>query len=276
MVLIGVGYRHEVAQHIKKCIPPIEILEVTVDHYIFGGREQRAAIRSLNSLCPIVVHGVGLSLGTAVTPDRDYLRSVREVLELTGTPWYSEHLAFTKVPGLDLAQLQPLPRTPEVLDVVCENVAVVQDHLDRPFVLENITYYYNYPDSVLSELEFLTEVHRRTGAFLLIDLENIHINALNHGYDPFEFIRGLPPASVKGVHVAGGGRQGEVYIDSHDHPVPPRVFKLLALLLTIQQPDAIILERDQALEDFGEVICDVEKLRQVRQGGSICGETDTA
>jgi uncharacterized protein (UPF0276 family) len=265
MAAIGVGYRYGVTQYIRQHIPPIEVLELTVDHYIFGDREQRDGIMSLMELCPVVAHGVGLSLGTAQPPDRLYLRSVREVLDVIRAPWHSEHLAFTKVPGLDLAQLLPLPRTREVLDVVCDNVAAVQEELARPLVLENITYYFQYPDSTLTELEFLTEVHRRTGAFLLIDLENVHINAMNHGYDPFEFIRGLPAGSVKGVHVAGGRREGSVYIDSHDQPLPERVFDLVALLLATQQPASVILERDQALEGYSEVIVDVENLKRVRE-----------
>jgi uncharacterized protein (UPF0276 family) len=264
MPAAGLGYRHEVWRSILRNIPPIEVLELTVDHYLWGGAEVRRAVESLRERCAFVAHGIGLSLGSASPPDRAYLKAVREVLDLIEAPWHSEHLAFTKVGDIDVAQLQPLPRTTAALQVVCENIGMAQDYLQRPLVLENITYYYSHPNSSMAEDEFLCEVHRRTGAFLLIDLENLYINSTNHDYDPNDFLRALPKNTVKSVHLAGGGRLGRLFIDSHDHPVPGPVFQLLRELLRTQEPDSLIVERDENLEQFDEVLQDIETLRTVR------------
>ena len=194
MPLVGVGYRHEAGPLIRRNIPPVEAVEVTVDHCINGIRTQREELEELPDLCPVFLHGVGLSLGTALPPDPEYLDQVREVARRLRVPWYSEHLAFTKVPGLDLAQLLPLPRTEEVLQIVCEHVDVVQERVGLALLLENISYYFEYPESELGEVEFLIEVCRRTGAGILLDLENLRINSINHGFDPLAFLAGLPCA----------------------------------------------------------------------------------
>ncbi len=264
MPLVGVGFRHEVGGLIRRNIPPIEALEVTVDHCIKGTRSQRAALEQLPELCPVFLHGVGLSLGTAVPPDPEYLDEVREAAGRLRVPWYSEHLAFTKVPGLDLAQLLPLPRTPEVLEMVCEHVQVVQDRVGLPLLLENITYYFEYPESELGEAEFLVEVCLRTGAGILLDLENLRINAQNHGFDPLGFLGRLAAGSVRAVHLAGGCKDGGLAIDSHDHRVPPATLRLLEAVLEQHSPDSIIVERDQGFSTFEEVLTDVETIRNIR------------
>jgi len=264
MPLVGVGYRHEAGALIQRSVPPIEAVEITVDHCIKGTRAQREALEALPDLCPVFLHGVGLSLGTAVEPDREYLDQVRDHARRLRVPWYSEHLAFTKVPGLDLAQLLPLPRTREVLEIVCEHVEVVQERVGLPLLLENISYYFEFPDHQLDEAEFLVEACRRTGAGILLDVENLRINSINFGFDPLAFIARLPPRSVRALHLAGGCRDGELAIDTHDHPVPPATLRLLEAALAAHQPDVLIVERDQGFSTFEETLTDVEAIKQIR------------
>src|SRR5215831_3111579 len=260
---IGMGLRSEAREATLQHLSELDVLEVTVDHYIFGSPHLRLAIQVLSRQIPLVAHGVGLSIGTALPPDRRYLDAVTQVVELIGSPWYSEHLAFTKVPGRDLAQLLPLPRTRAVAEIVAANVNAVRKHVGVPMALENITYYFEYPESELSELEFIELCCRESGAYVLLDVENLYINSCNHGYDPFRFIDALPEGLVKGIHVAGGIAHGELMIDSHDRPIPNAVLQLLRHVLQHQTPDAIILERDQRLEVFDEVLADVRQLRGV-------------
>ena len=264
MPLVGVGYRHEAGPLIRRNIPPVEAVEVTVDHCIKGIRTQREELEELPDLCPVFLHGVGLSLGTALPPDPDYLDHVREVARRLRVPWYSEHLAFTKVPGLDLAQLLPLPRTEEVLQIVCEHVDVVQERVGLALLLENISYYFEYAESELGEVEFLIEVCRRTGAGILLDLENLRINSINHGFDPLAFLAGLPPRSVRALHLAGGCSDGGLAIDSHDQRVPAATLGLLKEILAHHEPDVIIVERDQGFSTFEEALADVEAVRHIR------------
>ena len=260
------GYRHEAGPLIRRNIPPVEAVEITVDHCITGIRAQREALEELPDLCPVFLHGVGLSIGTALPPDSRYLDQVRKFAGRLRAPWYSEHLAFTKVPGLDLAQLLPLPRTEEALQVVCENVGLVQERTGLALLLENVAYYYEYPESEIGEAEFLIEVCRRTGAGILLDLENLRINSINHGFAPIEFLAKLPPRSVRALHLAGGCSEGALAVDSHDHPVPSATLGLLEEALARQEPEVIIVERDQGFAKFEEAIADVEAITRIRNG----------
>jgi uncharacterized protein len=264
MTLIGVGYRSEVGTIIRESMPPIEALEITVDHCIRATLDHRRKFRRLPELCPLYLHGVGLSLGTAQRPDSDYLTDVKQWAQWLGVPWYSEHLAFTKVPGLDHAQLLPLPRTEDTLRIVCDNIQIVQDRVGLPLVLENISYYFDYADSEVLEADFLADVCNRTGAGILLDVENLRINSSNHGFDPLAFLAALPPRAVRAIHLAGGCDRHDLAIDTHDRQVSRATLALLAEALRRHEPDVIVVERDQAFEGFGEVIADVERARRIR------------
>jgi uncharacterized protein (UPF0276 family) len=259
--MVGVAFRPEASETIVEHLHEFEVLEVMVDHYIAGGPRMREQIHQLSREVPIVGHGVGLSLGTAVPPDPRYLDEVARVLELMSARSHSEHLAFTKVPGRDFSQLLPLPRIMSAAECVLENIASVRRHIGIPFGVENITYYYEYSESSFSELEFLKLICRESGAFLLLDLENVYLNSCNLDYDPVAFIDAIPPGLVKAVHVAGGTTLGDLMLDSHDQPIPERVLALLRHLLSIQAPETIILERDDRLDCFNEILADVRRTK---------------
>ena len=258
---VGIGFRPESYASIVKHLSEFAVLEIMVDHYIGGGLRVRERILELSRIMPVVGHGVGLSLGTAEEPDSRYLDRVAEVIDIIGAPWHSEHLAFTKVPGRDLAQLLPLPRTYKSAECVIRNIEVVRRYLTVPFALENIVYYFEYRDSEMTELEFIQFICRESGTSLLLDVENVYINSTNYNYDPYAFIDSLPPNLVKGIHVAGGTRHGHLMLDSHDQPVPDAVLELLNHVLKKQAPETVILERDERLEFFDEVLPDVRRLK---------------
>lgn len=260
---VGIGFRPEAFDDTIRHIDEFERLEVIVDHYIAGGFRLREQIVDLSRRVPVVGHGVCLSLATAVLPDGAYLDQVAEALEVIGAPWHSEHLAFTKVPGRDPAELLPVPRTREVADVILRNLEVVHQHINTPFAIENISYYFEYPGSEMSEPEFLELICREGNCSLLLDVENLYLNSCNHSYDPYAYIDALPAGLVKGVHVAGGIKLDRLMLDSHNKPVPEEVFTLLAYLLGRQSPETIILERDDDLDHFEEILADVQRLKSV-------------
>lgn len=260
---VGVGFRAEAAEAIFESISEFDVLEIMVDHYFGGGPRLRTLIDRACHRVPVVGHGVGLSIGTALTPDPAYLSEIARVLDCIRAPWYSEHLAFTKVPGRDAAQLLPLPRTRAVAEIIVSNLAVVRRHISIPIALENITYYFDYPQSEMSERDFLELVCRESGCGLLLDVENLYLNARNHGYDPYEFIATLPRGLVKGVHLAGGESEGDLLVDTHDQPVPSEALDLLGHVLRHQSPETIIIERDTNLEPFESVVEDVRRARAV-------------
>jgi len=157
---VGVAFRPEAIEGTLENIREFQALEVMVDHYLAGGMQLRNHIIDISRQVPVVGHGVCLSLGTAISPDECYLDMVAETLEIIGAAWHSEHLAFTKVPGRDLAELLPLPRTRAVADVILRNLEVVHKHIKVPLALENISYYFEYPSAEFSEREFLELICR--------------------------------------------------------------------------------------------------------------------
>jgi uncharacterized protein len=260
---IGIGFRPEALDWIAESLNLVDVVEVTAEHYIYGNRRVRAAIAALPHRVAIVAHGVTLSLGTAVEPDRSFLREVAAFLRVVRAPWYSEHLAFTKTPSRDLSLLLPLVRTDEMIEVFLENLAVVREELRVPMLLENVAYYYEYPDSSMSEFDFLLKTLTKGDCSLLLDVENLRINATNHGYDALAVLRALPKGIVRAVHVAGGAILNGMQVDSHDRPISDETLGLLKELLHLQRPGTIIVERDQGFEDMQEVLDDVRRLRHV-------------
>src|SRR5262245_47242857 len=201
---IGIGYRSAIAGWTRDHLDASDVLEVTVDHCIAGSAAARAAIFDLVGRIPLTAHGVGLSIGTDVPLDPAYLDDVAAVVDRLQAPAYSEHLAFTRVPGRDLANLLPLPKTEAVAEAVIDKVRAVRARIPVPFLLENITYMFEWPDSKMSDAEFLNLICRETGAGLLLDVENVFLNAANHGFDPCRFLDDLSSGLVQEVHMAGG------------------------------------------------------------------------
>lgn len=265
--IIGLGYRSAIAEWTRANLKHFDVLEITVDHCIHGSAAQRAQIFDLVGRIPLNAHGVGLSIGTDVALDLAYLDQVAAIVERLEAPAYSEHLAFTRVPGRDLANLLPLPKTEAVAESIIAKVRAVQSRIPVPFLLENITYMFEWPDSRLSDAEFLNLICRETGAGLLLDIENVYLNAQNHGFDARAFIDDVAPGLVREIHMAGGitvsdsevGRP--ILADSHSHPISEAALDLLDYALARHAPRTIILERDDRLDEGEEILNDVARIR---------------
>jgi uncharacterized protein (UPF0276 family) len=264
---IGLGYRTAIGGWTRENLDRFDVLEITVDHCLYGGESLQSEIFDLVGRIPLTAHGVGLSIGTDVPLDLAYLDQVAAVVDRLKAPAYSEHLAFTRVPGRDLANLLPLPKTEAVAESIIGKVRIVQARIPVPFLLENITYMFEWPDSNLSDAEFLKLICRESGAGLLLDIENLYLNAYNHGFDGYEFLESLPEGIVKEVHVAGGVTVREDFLarpfraDSHSHPIPDGALDLLDHMLERQAPAVIILERDERLDAVEEILDDVARIR---------------
>ena len=265
--MVGIGYRTALARWTRANLPQFDVLEITVDHCIHGSSAQRAEIFDLVGRIPLNAHGVGLSIGTDTPLELAYLDRVVEIIERLGAPNYSEHLAFTRVPGLDLANLLPLPKTEAVAEMVIAKVRAVQARVPVPFLLENISYVFDWPDSKVSDAEFLNLICRETGAGLLLDIENLYLNASNHNFDAGTFLDDLSAGLVREVHMAGGvsvpdsGLPKPFLADSHSHPMPPETLELLDCVLARHAPASIILERDERLDAVDEILDDIARIR---------------
>jgi uncharacterized protein len=264
---VGIGYRAAIDGWTRAHLDRFDVLEITVDHCIEGGAPQQSAIYDLVDKIPLTAHGVGLSIGTDAPLDPAYLDQVATVIERLGAHAYSEHLAFTRVPGRDLGNLLPLPRIMSVAETVIAKVRTVQARIPVPFLIENISYLFEWPDQEMSDAQFMTLICRETGAGLLLDIENLYLNASNHGVDPYDFLDALPRGLVEEVHLAGGIAVNEeasglpVLVDSHSHPVPEAALNLLDRVLLRQTPSTIVLERDERLDAVDEILDDVARIR---------------
>jgi uncharacterized protein (UPF0276 family) len=273
-IAAGLGYRSAIADWTRDNLDAFDVLEVTVDHCIHGDRAQQNEIFDFVDRIPLNAHGVGLSIGTDVPLDLAYLDQVAGIVERLKAPTYSEHLAFTRVPGRDLANLLPLPKTEEVAASIVAKVRTIRLRVPVPFLLENISYAFEWPDSKLSDAEFLNLICRESGAGILLDIENLYLNAANHSFDPYAFIDGLSPGLVREVHMAGGisvpddSLPRPFLADSHSHPIPEETLDLLDYALARHAPSTIVLERDDRFDAVEEILRDVARIRACVNRGS--------
>jgi uncharacterized protein (UPF0276 family) len=264
---VGIAYRAAIGQWTLDHLGDFDVLEITVDHCIHEGCEVRSAIYDLVGRVPLTAHGIGLSIGTDAPLDEGYLDQVAEIIERLKAPAYSEHLAFNRVPGQDLGRLLPVPKTEAVAAAIITKVRRIQSRVPVPFLIENVAYLFDWPDSTLSDADFLNLICGETQAGLLLDLENLLLNFRNHGFDPYAFLDSLTAGVVKEVHLAGSATVDEdflvrpYFVDSHSHPVPDESLDLLEYALARHAPTNIIIEREARLDAISELLDDVARVR---------------
>lgn len=218
----------------------------------------------LRDAVPVLLHGIGLSLGSAEGLDPRRVRHVTRVAEAVEPPWFSEHIAFTRAGGVEIGHLAPLPFTREAVATVAANVAGLRRALPGlPLLLENIAYPFALPGAEMSEADFVRAILEETDAGLLLDLENVHANARNHGYDPLAYLESLPLERVVEVHLAGGVERDGAYVDSHTRPVPEASWSLLEWLAPRAPIRAVVIERDDNLPPFVELLAEVRRAQEV-------------
>jgi uncharacterized protein (UPF0276 family) len=226
-----------------------------------------AAMRDLalvRDAVPVLLHGIGLSLGSAEGLDPERVRHVAQLAEAVSPPWFSEHIAFTRAGGLEIGHLAPLPFTREAVATVARNVAGLKRALGGlPVLLENIAYPFALPGAEMTEAEFVRAIVEEADAGLLLDLENVHANARNHGYDPVAYLESLPLERVGEVHLAGGVVHDGQYVDSHTRPVPEESWALLEWLAPRTPVRAVIIERDDDLPPFEDLLAEVGRARKI-------------
>jgi uncharacterized protein len=260
---VGIGYRPELGPAIQANFDAIDWLEVITEHYIQTTEDRLARAERLRQDFTLVPHGIEMSIGSAGVVDQGYVDALARFVSAVDAPWFSDHLCFTRTDEVALGMLTPVPRTYEMAATIARKAKYVQTRVARPFLLENITYYVDLRGN-MSEAEFITAVLQESGCGLLLDLTNLFINSINHGYDPIEFLHAIPLDRVVQIHLAGGSWHGSTLIDSHDHPVPEEVWSLLAYVLVKAPVKGILLERDERFpETFHELGRELTRARRL-------------
>lgn len=185
---------------------------------------------------PLVGHSIGLSIGSAERFDLGQVEQLASWQRRRGFPWHSDHLSFNRLEhptghAMDVGFTMPVPYDDEVLEMVAARVEQVQARVPVPFLLENNVYYFAIPEQDMSEAEFLNRLSARTGCGLLLDLHNVHVNATNHGFDPWELLGELDLSRVVEMHLGGGLTMDGMYLDAHSGPCPPEVWTMLREVL---------------------------------------------
>ena len=248
---------------------PVDWLEIISENYMVPGGKPMQMLEAIRARYPMVMHGVSLSVGAVAGPDPAYLRQLRALTERVQPLWVSDHLCWTGVHGRQMHDLLPLPYTEEALTVVARNVARVQDALGRRLVLENVSSYIEYRDSTMGEAQFLAELCRRCDCLLLVDLNNIHVSAVNHGFDALDYLDALPPDRVQQFHLAGHSDYGDHLVDTHDHPVASPVWALYRAALRRFGPVATMIERDDRIPPLPELLAELDTARAIASEAAV-------
>lgn len=254
-------YRQELARDIRAAGAEIDFLEVTAEHFLGPAAPYVRVAEDLSRRWPILVHGLDLSLGTAADPDAGATRDRQGLVRRLGAAAFSEHASFTKVPGRSAGCLSPLPFCEAAVEAIGRRAEALQDRLGVPLRLENIAYYFRPPGDEMTEIEFLRAALDRTGAEALLDLNNLHANATNFGYDAESFLDAFPLDRVTEVHLAGGDWLGETFVDTHGAAPGPEVMRLLEIVASRAPLEHVTLEWDHAFPPFDRII---EVLREAR------------
>ena len=241
----------------------VDFVEVISENYMVDGGRPLRILDQVREKHPVIIHGVSMSIGSAGGLDREYLDRLKRLERRIDPLWVSDHLCWTRTSAHNSHDLLPLPLTEEALDVVCANIDRAQDHLGRAMLFENPSSYLTFPEDELAEWEFLSEMARRTGCYLLLDVNNIYVSAQNHGFSAEDYLAGLPLDRVRQIHLAGH-TPGEIIIDTHDRAVCDEVWALYRRAMAmIEQPVATMIERDDKIPPLPELLAELGQARKL-------------
>lgn len=266
----GIGLRSHHFREILDEPPPVAWMETHPENYFGEGGAPLRILERIRSQYPLSFHGVGLSLGSADPLDGSHLHKLNALVERFEPAFVSEHLSWSSAGGRFFNELLPLPYTAESLDHICARIDHVQEVLRRPLLIENITRYLTWRDSPVPEGEFLAETARRTGCGILLDVNNVYVNAVNFQLDPFEVLRVIPAESVWEIHLAGFDRVGRWLIDTHGQAVYPDVWSLYQWAIDRWGPRPTLIEWDTNLPPLSVLVS------QAKQANAILGDCHAA
>jgi len=257
----GLGLRPEHYADFRAGPQPVDWLEIISENYMVPGGKPLAMLDAIRADYPVVMHGVSLSIGSAEPLDMGYLRDLKALAERVEPLWISDHLCWTGINAHNTHDLLPLPYDAPALDCVVGNIGRVQDYLGRRILIENPSSYVTFRSSDRSEWDFLAEMAARADCLLLLDVNNIYVSARNHGFDPQDYLAGLPADRIQQIHLAGHSDMGDYVIDTHDADVCDAVWELYGDAVRMFGPVATMIERDDHIPPLAEVIAELDCAR---------------
>lgn len=264
----GLGLRTPHYQDFLRELQPVDWLEIITDNYLVDGGKPLVLLDQIRANYPMVMHGVAMSIGASQGVDDAYLQRVKALADRVQPLWISDHLCWIGPGPEQLHDLYPLPFTDEAAKLVVTQIRRVQDVLQRRFVLENVSSYIDYKQSASSEWQFLNYIAQEADCLLLLDVNNVYVSSVNHGFDPLHYLAGMPADRIQQIHLAGHSEHVDHIIDTHDHPVAAPVWNLYRDACRLFGTVPTMIERDDNIPELAELIAEVQMARE------IAAETD--
>lgn len=262
---IGIGLRIPHYEEIFRDNPDIDWFEIISENFMVEGGKPLDNLRRILERYPVVQHGVSLAIGSPDPLDFNYLKKLKELTRLTKTPWVSDHLCWGRLPGAHYHDLLPLPYTQEVIDYVAERARIVQDYLELPFALENLSSYVEFKQDQMSEWEFYSSVVEKADIYMMLDVNNIYVSSRNHGFDPMDYINNIPMERVLQIHLAGHTDHGEYVLDTHNDYVRDEVWDLYAIVYPMTKGVSTLLEWDDNFLSFKDTWAEALKAKEFQK-----------
>lgn len=259
---VGLGLRRDfIGEVLPSHKQHIDFFEIAPENYIGRGGRTVALFEKIAQDFPIVLHGLSLSIGSLDELNWNYLKKLKDFIRDFNIPWFSDHLCFSSTNAHVLHDLLPLPFTKEAVKHVSERARVVQDFLEVPFGLENVSFYLHPARPEMTELQFIQEILHQSGVSLMLDVNNVYVNSVNHGTDAKLMICELAKEKLIQLHIAGHDKSGELIIDTHGEDVCADVWDLLHLLGECRELPPLLIERDNKIPDMKGLLSEVERAR---------------
>lgn len=266
MLGVGLGLRRSLFPQILAHHEKIDWLEIVPENIMGKGGRAMAILKEAQAAgFPIISHGVNLSIGSAEGFDEDYLRDLQALFDIVKPAWFSDHLTFSRAEGVYLNDLFPLPHTRETVDFVVKQIKALQSRFEQPFLIENASIYAKFGHEELTEAQFLSEILEGADCGLMLDVNNVYVNAQNHGYDAQDFLGQIPLERTVQIHIAGHLRLKHMIVDTHGAEVCDEVYGILRTVLERTTVHGILLERDQNFPNFAELLDELEQIRAVQR-----------
>jgi uncharacterized protein (UPF0276 family) len=259
----GLGLRREHYESVLCERQRIDWFEILSENYLVPGGRPLHFLERIRAAYPLAMHGVSLSIGSTAPLDRRYLRQLRALAARIEPAWISDHVCWTGIDGVNLHDLMPMPYTRRALRQLASRVQQVQDYLGRRILLENVSSYLTFRDNEMNEWEFLAELTRSCGCALLLDVNNVYVSARNHGFDPHDYLQGIPREPVQQIHLAGHRDCGNYLIDTHDAPVPAAVWDLYGTAVARFGNVPTMVERDANIPPLVELVAELDHARRI-------------
>ena len=265
MLGFGLGLRQPHFEQVMQQKPAIGWFEIISENYIAAHEGYKRYLTDLRKDYPLVMHGVCLSIGSTDPLDEAYLQQLKSLAERLQPAWVSDHLCYTGVNGVNTHDLLPIPYTQEALSHLIPRIHHVQEKLGRAFVFENASTYLEFNGNTISEPEFLAELHKATGCGILLDVNNVYVSSVNHGWDARGYIDALPAHAIMQYHLAGHTVKAGYLVDTHNAPVVDEVWELYRYTLQQKGLRSTMIEWDDDIPPFATLLDELAKARSIAE-----------